>query len=166
MENPKDQKPVKKDKKSVKILEIERDDYKDKWVRTLAEFENFRRNTQKDKLDFIKYAGEKIILEVCEVLDNFEKALATEVTEENYKSYAKGIELIFQQLNSVLKKNDVIKIDALGKEFDPNYHEAISSIPALEPENTIVAVVSSGYMMGEKVIRASRVAVSSGNNEE
>ena len=150
----------------IQNLEKERDEFKDKWMRTLAEFENFRRNAQKDKQDWLKYANEKIILEVCDVLDNFERALSSEINEANYNSYVKGVEMIFQQLNSVLKKNNVIKIESLGKEFDPNYHEALSSIPAPEPENTVVAIIQNGYMIGEKVIRASRVAVSNGNEIE
>jgi len=143
-------------------LEIERNEFKDKWMRTLAEFDNYRKNTLKEKQDWIKYSNEKIILDLCDVLDNFDRALATEINAENFSSYVKGIELIFQQLNSILKKNDVIKIESLGKEFDPNYHEALSSIPSEEPENTVVAVIQNGYMIGEKVIRASRVAVSKG----
>jgi molecular chaperone GrpE len=142
--------------------EAECKEYKDKWLRTLAEFDNYRKNTLKEKQDWIKYANEKIILDLCDVLDNFERALATQVNNDNLSSYIKGVEMIFQQLNSVLKKNDVIKIEVLGKEFDPNYHEALSTLPSAEPENTIVAVIQNGYMMGERVIRPSRVAVSSG----
>ena len=162
-------KEVKMKKKKTEIiedLEIERDEFKDKWLRTLAEFENYRKNSLKERQEWLKYSNEKVFLEICDVLDNFERALSTEVNAENYSSYTKGVEMIFQQLKSVFKKNDVIKIEALGKEFDPNYHEAWSSIPALEPENTIVAVVQNGYMIGEKVIRPSRVAVSNGEKPE
>ena len=146
--------------------EIERDEFKDKWMRTLAEFDNFRKNTQKEKQDWIKYSNEKIIVDLCDVLDNFERALATEINNKNFNSYVKGVELIFQQLNSILKKNDVVKIESLGKEFDPNYHEALSSIPSKEPVDTVVAVIQNGYMIGERLIRASRVAVSNGENPE
>ncbi|MCL2063138.1 MAG: nucleotide exchange factor GrpE [Candidatus Cloacimonetes bacterium] len=162
-------KEVKMKKKKTEIiedLEKEKSEFKDKWLRTLAEFENYRKNSHKEKQDWIKYANEKVFLEFCDVLDNFERALSTDVNSENYSSYIKGVEMIFQQMNSIFKKNDVIKIDALGKEFDPNYHEAWSSIPALEPENIIVAIVQNGYMLGEKVIRASRVAVSNGEKPE
>ena len=145
-------------------LENEARESKDKWLRTLAEFENYRRNTFKEKQDWMKYANEKIILDLCDVIDNFERALQTQVTAKTLASYTKGIELIFQQLNSVLKKNDVIKIEVLGKEFDPNFHEALSSIPSEEPENKIIAVIQNGYMIGEKVIRPSRVAVSNGES--
>ena len=161
----KKEKPKKKSD-IIEQLEIERGEFKDKWIRALAEFDNYRKNAQKEKQDWIKYANEKLILEICDVFDNFERALTTEVNAENYKSFVKGVEMIYQQMNSVFKKNDVFKIDALGKEFDPNYHEAWSSIPAFEPENTVIAVVQNGYMLGEKVIRASRVAVSNGEKPE
>jgi molecular chaperone GrpE len=159
-------KPKPKKLSQIRQMEFERDEFKDKWMRTLAEFENFRKNTQRDRLDWIKYANEKILLEICDVNDNFEKALATEIHTENYQSIIKGIELIYQQINSVLKKNDVIKMEALGKDFDPNYHEAMSSIPSEEPENTIIGVIQNGYMIGEKVIRAPKVAVSAGELAE
>jgi len=160
--------PTEKKKKKSEIiedLEKEKNEFKDKWIRTLAEFDNFRKNAQKDKQDWIKYANEKLILDICDVVDNFERALATEVNAENYTSYVRGVEMIFQQINSLFKKNDVFKIEALGKEFDPNYHEAWSSVPAKEPENTIIAVIQNGYMIGEKLIRPSRVAVSNGEKE-
>lgn len=144
----------------------ERDEFKDKWLRTLAEFDNFRKNNLKEKQDWIKYANEKIILDLCEVLDNFERALATEVDAQSFEAYKKGIDLIFQQFNNILKKNNVTKIEAQGKEFDPNLHDALSSIPSEEDENIVVAVIQNGYMIGEKVIRHSRVAVSNGIKPE
>jgi len=156
----------KKKSDTINDLEIERDEFKDKWLRTLAEFDNYRKNALKDKQEWVKYANEKIILEFCDVLDNFERALATEVNATNFQSYVKGVEMIFQQIKTVFKKNEVIKIDCLGKEFDPNYHEAWSAVPDPEPENTIIAVIQNGYMIGEKVIRASRVAVSNGEKTE
>ena len=166
----KDVNETKKTKKTkaeeMEILQKEKEDLKDKWIRVLAEFENYKKNAFKEKQEWIKYANEKIILDVLDVLDNFDRAIATEVNEKNYPSYVKGVEMIFQQMNSILKKNDVIKIDSLGKEFDPNYHDAWSHIPATEPENTVVAVIQNGYMIGEKVIRPSRVAVSNGEEPQ
>ncbi len=148
----------------------ERDEFKDKWLRELASFDNFRKNTFKEKQDWIKYANEKIILDLCEILDNFERALSVDVTADNLESYKKGVDMIFQQFNTLLKKNNVEKIESLGEEFDPNIHDAISSIPSEEDENKIVAVIQNGYKMGEKIIRHSRVAVSNGikpdNNKE
>ncbi|MCL1826460.1 MAG: nucleotide exchange factor GrpE [Candidatus Cloacimonetes bacterium] len=152
--------------KTLEQAEIEIAEFKDKWLRTLAEFENYRKNSFKEKQDWLKYANEKIILDICEVLDNFERALSTKVTAKTIEPFTKGVNMIFQQLEGILKKNDVIKLDASGKEFDPNFHEALAHTPSDLPENKIVAVIQNGYMIGEKVIRPSRVAVSNGEKPE
>lgn len=148
------------------IITKERDEFKDKWLRELASFDNFRKNTLKEKQDWIKYANEKIILDLCEILDNFERALSTDINANNFESYKKGVEMIYQQFNNLLKRNNVEKIEALGQEFDPNIHDAISSIPSEEEENIIVAVIQNGYKIGEKIVKHSRVAVSNGLKPE
>ena len=147
-------------------LERERDEFKDKWMRLYADFENFKKRSEKEKADWIRYANEKIILDFCDVLDNFERALGTNIEMTNHEAYMKGIELIFQQLNSVLKKHNAIKIEVMGKEFDPQYHEALAAVPAKEKKNTIVGVIQNGYMMGDKVVRYSKVAVSNGEKPQ
>ncbi|HOE90367.1 MAG TPA: nucleotide exchange factor GrpE [Candidatus Cloacimonadota bacterium] len=144
----------------------ERDEFKDKWLRTLAEFDNFRRNTLKEKSDWMKYSNEKLILEVCDVFDNFERALSTDVNADNFKAFQDGIALIYQQLEALLKRNNVTKIEYEEKEFDPNFHEALAHIPSEYDENIIAALIQNGYKMNEKVIRAARVAVSNGNKPE
>jgi len=147
-------------------LEKERDEFKDKWMRVYAEFENFKKRAEKEKADWIRYANEKIILDFCDIVDNFERALSSNIEAKNHDAYVKGVELIFQQLNSVLKKYNAIKIEVMGKDFDPQYHEALASVPAKEKINTIVGVIQNGYMMGEKVLRYSKVAVSNGEKPQ
>ena len=142
-------------------LQVEYDELKDRWMRGAAEFENFRKRTFTEKADWIKNATERLVLELCDVVDNFERALHPEV-EKNREAFEKGIKLIFQQLEVVLKKEGVEKIDAFGKEFDPNLHEALAHIPSELEENKIVAVIQNGYIMNEKIIRPVRVAVSNG----
>ena len=142
-------------------LQKEYAELKDKRIRVIAEFENFRKRSFVEKVNWIKNANERIVLDVCDVLDNFERALHPEV-EKNRKTFEKGIELIFQQIESLLKKEGVQKIEALEKEFDPNFHEALAHIPSELEENKITAVIQNGYTMNEKVIRPVRVAVSNG----
>ena len=142
-------------------LQVEYDELKDRWMRGAAEFENFRKRTFTEKADWIKNATERLVLELCDVVDNFERALHPEV-EKNREAFEKGIDMIFQQLEAVLKKEGVEKIDAFGKEFDPNLHEALAHIPSELEENKIVAVIQNGYIMNEKIIRPVRVAVSNG----
>jgi len=143
-------------------LTVERDEYKDKYMRVMAEFQNYQKRAEKDKQDLIKYANERIITDLCDVLDNFERALSTDISSQNIQAYTKGVEQIFNQLNSVLHKNDVTKIEVMGKEFDPNFNEALSAIPSNQPKDTIVGVIQNGYMIGNKVLRYSKVVVSNG----
>jgi molecular chaperone GrpE len=134
----------------------------DKYLRTAAEFENFRKRSVSEKSNWIKYATERLILELCDVLDNFERALQQKEKEQEPKAFRKGIELIYKQFNDLLQKEGVKKMEAMHREFDPNFHEALARIPAEQEENVIVAIIQNGYMMNEKVIRPTRVAVSNG----
>ena len=147
------------------LLQTENAELKDKWIRSAAEFENFRRRNISEKSDWIRNATERIVLELCDVVDNFERAMYPEV-EKNQESYEKGFELIFQQLDGVLKKEGVKKIEAMGEEFDPQFHEALAHIPSELEDNKIVAVIQNGYTMNSKVIRPARVAVSNGEKPE
>ncbi len=167
-------KDLQKDKEQKKELIIEEKyqdllaenaELKDKWVRNAAEFENFRRRTISEKSDWIKNATERIVLELCDVVDNFERALLPDA-EKNRESFEKGIDLIFQQLDGVLKKEGVEKIEALKEEFDPQFHEALAHIPSELEDNKIAAVIQNGYTMNSKVIRPARVAVSNGEKPE
>ncbi|MDP8202033.1 MAG: nucleotide exchange factor GrpE [Candidatus Tenebribacter burtonii] len=162
---------IKKQKKELSLEEkylnllAENAEFKDKWIRSAAEFENFRRRSISEKSDWIRNATERIVLELCDVVDNFERAMYPEV-EKNREAYEKGIELIFQQLDGVLKKESVKKIEAMGEEFDPQFHEALVHIPSELEDNKIVAVIQNGYTMNSKVIRPARVAVSNGEKPE
>lgn len=146
-------------------LEAETSEWKDKYLRSMAEFENFRRRSQQEKADWIRLATEKLALNVCDVVDNFARALAQVSEEHKEDSYIKGFFLIEQQLVNVLSKEGVKKIEALGKEFDPNFHEALAHIPSDMEENTIAAIIQNGYTMHDKIIRPVRVAVSNGTKK-
>eukprot|EP01156_Anaeramoeba_ignava_P014006 Anaeramoba_ignava/a608017_40.p3 GENE.a608017_40~~a608017_40.p3 ORF type:complete len:201 (-),score=59.13 a608017_40:2180-2782(-) len=149
-------------KETVSILEKEKQEIKDKYLRTAAEFENYRRRSNEEKADWIKNATQKLVLEVCDVLDNFERAIITGKEKHTYESLMTGIEMIFKQLESVLKKEGVEKIEALGEEFDPMYHEALAQIPSEHDKNKVAAIIQNGYKMNNKIIRPVRVAVSNG----
>ena len=134
----------------------------DKMIRRAAEFENFRRRNASDKSNWIKNATERLVLEICDVVDNFERALHPDLKQSDPQAFKKGIELIYQQLENVLSKEGVKKIESKELEFDPNMHEAMAHIPSDFEENMIVAVIQNGYMMNHKIIRPARVAVSNG----
>lgn len=152
-------------KEQVEQLEIQVAELKDQKLRIAAEFENFRRRSIEEKSSWIKNATERLIVELCDVRDNFERALNVD-DKENQDSYRKGIDLIYQQLENILKKEGVKKIEADGADFDPRFHDALAHIPSELEENKVAAVIQNGYTMNDKVIRAARVAVSNGVKPE
>lgn len=135
---------------------------KDKYLRTMAEFENYRNRTNQEKSDWIRHASQELALKICDVADNFERALAQAKEEDLESPFGKGVLLIEKQLLSALEKEGIQRIDALGKEFDPEYHDALSHIPSEYDENIVAAIIKNGYTMHDKVIRAVQVAVSNG----
>lgn len=142
---------------------IEHIDYKDRYLRTMAEFENYRKRTNAEKADWIRHANQELALHICDVLDNFERALQQAKAEDLKNPFIKGIVLIEKQLANALGKEGIKKIEALGEDFDPEYHEALAHIPSEYDENIVAAVIQNGYKMHERVIRPARVAVSNGN---
>jgi len=139
---------------------------KDKYLRTMAEFENYRRRTIAEKADWIRQATRDLALHICDVLDNFERALVQAAIEDRESPFGKGIVLIEKQLVTALEKEGVKKIEALGEEFDPEFHEALAHIPSEYEENIVAAIIQNGYTMHDKVIRPVRVAVSNGKNKK
>ena len=130
----------------------------ERYMRLMAEFQNFKRRAAREKSDIHAYANEKIIGELLPVLDNFERALQTE--SGDLESYAKGMELIFTQLKTALEHAGLEEIKALGEEFDPNVHNAVMTEDSEEQEDgQISKVLQKGYKLNDKVIRPSMVAV-------
>lgn len=141
----------------IKALEEAAAADKDKYLRLLAEYDNFRKRSAKEKLDASENASAKAALEVISVIDNFERAMAAECSDENYK---KGVEMIYNQFTEVIKKLGVEEIEALGREFDPKLHNAVSNVEDENfGENTVSQVYQKGYKMGERVIRCAMVVV-------
>ncbi|OYT10493.1 MAG: nucleotide exchange factor GrpE [Bacteroidetes bacterium 4572_112] len=142
------------EKANYKIAEIN-----DKYLRLYSEFDNFRKRTIKEKSDIYKTAGEDVILSIISIVDDFERALKnTEDNDEN-KAHREGLELIFNKFNKILENKNVIEIDAMGKEFDTDLHEAITQIPAPSEDmkDKVIDVVEKGYTMNDKVIRFAKV---------
>ena len=141
----------------IKALEEAAAADKDKYLRLLAEYDNFRKRSIQEKLNASSDATARAALEVISVIDNFERAMAAECSDENYK---KGVEMIYGQFLEVIKKLGVEEIDALGKEFDPNMHNAVSQVEDENfGENTVSQVYQKGYKLGDKVIRCAMVVV-------
>jgi molecular chaperone GrpE len=149
-------------KEQLAELQQELETMKDKYLRNAAEFENFRRRSIQEKSQWIKNATQRLVLELCDVNDNFERALITHDDHKQNGSFEEGIRLIYQQISTILEKEGVKKIEALEADFDPQFHEALAQIPSELEENKIAAVIQNGYTMNDLVIRPARVAVSNG----
>ncbi len=168
-DTPKEEKKSAKEKKAEKKekadknaeiiakLEAEVSAEKDKYFRVAAEYDNFRKRSINDKLSAVDDAKSKTITDFLSVIDNFERAMAAECSDENYK---KGIDMIFNQYLSILTKLGVTEIEAMGVEFNPNFHNAINQITDENlPENTVAQVFQKGFMLGDKIIRPAMVVV-------
>lgn len=151
----------------VKNLHKELTDYKDKYLRVLAESENARKRLQKERQEMTRYAIENVVIDFLRPLDNLENALrfAQEMSEE-VKNWAFGFQMILTQFKDALASNGVIALDSQGKTFDPHTHEAIEMIETDDyPPGMVVEESVRGYKMGERVIRAARVKVSKNKSD-
>lgn len=157
-EEPCEEAPEEKPEEPEKPAEDE--DLNTKYLRLAADFQNFRRRTEKEKSDIYAFANEKFALGLLEVMDNFERAMEHAADSSDPK-LAEGMQLILKQLQGVLEKNNVVEIEALGKPFDPAFHNAVMTEAAEEgtEPNTVTKVFQKGYMLNQKVIRPSMVAV-------
>ena len=128
-----------------------------KYLRLMADFQNYKRRTEKEKGDIYAFANEKIVSELLNVIDNFERALDA---GSDGDSFVEGMNLIFKQLQGVLEKAGVVEIEALGKDFDPNFHHAVLTEDSTEYESgKVTAVLQKGYLLNNKVIRPTMVKV-------
>ena len=130
----------------------------ERYMRLMAEFQNFKKRAAKEKTDIHAYANEKLMNELLPVLDNFERALETKTDE--VESYAQGMQLIFEQMKTALSNHGLKEIAALGEDFDPNKHSAVMTEESEEYESGKVSkVLQKGYELNGRVIRPAMVAV-------
>lgn len=144
-----------KDKTQEKIDELE-----DKVKRQLAEFENFRKRTEKEKATMFEAGAKSVIEKILPVIDNFERGLATTKEEDKTNPHVEGMNMIYKQLMTELEKLEVKPIEAVGQEFNPDFHNAIMQVESDEYESGIIAQeLLKGYTYRDSVIRHSMVAV-------
>lgn len=148
-------------------LKEEINKWKDKFLRKMAEFDNYKKRVEQDQLQLIKYANEKLIKDLLPVIDDFERTLSFSKEELKNNSILQGVEMVYNKLMKILTDYGLKKIDALNQPFDFNYHEALLQVPkdGVEPM-TVVEEVEKGYILNDKVIRHSKVIVSSEMNIE
>jgi molecular chaperone GrpE len=135
-------------------------DSDDRYRRLAADFQNYKKRTEKEKSDIYAYANEKFAEGLLEVIDNFERAIGQDAGGGADEKFIKGMELIMDQLVNVLAANDVEEIAALGEEFDPNVHHAVQMAPSKEFDSgKVMNVIQKGYRIRGKVLRPAMVVV-------
>jgi len=150
------------EKANAKIKELEEkiDEYENRYVRLRADFDNFRRRVDLDKQASEKYRAQHLITNLLPAIDNFERALQMASEDEQTKQLLQGMEMVYRNILEALKKEGVEPIEALGKEFDPHYHQAIMQAQEEDVEsNIIVEEFQKGYILKDRVIRPSMVKV-------
>lgn len=136
---------------------------KDKYLRLFAEFENFRRRTQKESFELIAAANYKLMGKLTEVLDNFNLAFDPKHKGDKLDDFEKGIRLIYNKLKDILSEEGLEEIEPVGAEFDPNLHDALMQQPSdTVPENHIIQVLQKGYKVKSKILKHAKVIVSKG----
>jgi len=145
-------------------LREENEQLKSRVLRTLADFENFRKRTEREKTDFFKYALTNFMKELLPILDNFDRGL--DHAEEG-DEFHKGVLLIYKQLFDVLHKNGLTPIEEAGVRFDPNVHEAVvrEDDPSV-PSHTVTAILQKGYFLHDRLLRPALVKVAVGGPDE
>jgi len=145
----------------VQRLQSLADEYQQRALRTQADFDNFRKRTLKEKEDFAKYASSKLITELLPIIDNFDRAISAAGDNAEIESFAKGVSMIFRQLEGVLKAEGLEAMDAVGQPFNPEFHQAIMQVESDEyEEGIVVEEVQKGYMLKDRVLRPAMVKVS------
>lgn len=145
-------------------LRQENTELKNRYLRTLADFDNLRKRTEREKADFARYATSGVLKDIIPVLDNFDRALEHSDADDEFH---KGIELIYKQLYDVLTKHGLRPIDEVGAHFDPNIHEAVvreedSSVPS----HTVTAILQKGYFLHDRLLRPALVKVAVGGPDQ
>lgn len=149
------------EKDPLQKAEEELESLKDKYLRTVAEFDNYRKRSLKEKTELVLNGGEKTITAILPVLDDMERAVANADKADSVKALEEGWELIFKKLRTILEGLGVKKIDTDDKEFDVDFHEAIAMVSGMgdDKKGKVVDCVQTGYTLNDKVIRHAKVAV-------
>ena len=146
------------EKLTAQVTELE-----DRLLRSAAEFDNFKKRTARRFDEIVRSANDRILLQLLDVIDNCERALDHGNEQTDPEGYREGMKLIYEQLTTLLDKHEVSPIEAVGKPFDPNLHEAVMQTDSDEyPEGTVAVEMSKGYRQGERILRHSKVGVSAG----
>jgi len=143
-------------------LQADLDRFRDLALRSQADFDNYKKRAAREKEDAVKYANSSLLQRLVSILDNFELGLAAAKTESAQSPIYSGMVLVQKQLNDLLEENGLQAIEADGKKFDPNLHEAIAHEPSGSAEGTVIRQARRGYRFKDRLLRPARVVVSRG----
>ena len=153
--------------KKLEEVEKEKNEFSDRLLRTMAEFDNYRKRVAREKEDLIKYGNEKFAFDILFVMDNLERSLEQARKSQEVEPVIEGIEMIRKQFVSALEKFDVKPFESVGEPFDPERHEAMAQQEHDEyEENTVIEEYQKGYFLKEKLLRPARVIVSKSKEKE
>ena len=134
--------------------------WRDKYMRLQAEFDNYRKRTLREKMDLVASGGSDVIKSMLSVLDDMYRAVAASEKSDDIAALREGEKLVLQKFEEALRQKNVTEIEALDKEFDPDFHEAVARFAAGEDKKgKVIDVVQRGYMLGDKVLRYAKVVV-------
>lgn len=148
-------------KKQIEELQSKIEQMNDTYLRTLAEYDNYRKRTIKEKADLIKTGGESVLINILGVVDDVERGLESSRKAQDVDALREGVELIYNKFNGFLKQNGISSIETVGEPFNTDHHEAIATIPAPEEslKGKVIDCVQKGYYLHDKVIRFAKVVV-------
>jgi molecular chaperone GrpE len=143
----------------------ERDDYRDRFLRSIAEFDNYRKRIERERRELAEFVSFEILSDLLPLVDDLERALAAapgESSTQTVASYRTGVELIYKQLAELLRKRNVTAIEAKGADFDPHVHQAVTSeVSTTHRDNEVIEELRRGYRLGERLLRPAMVKVAS-----
>ncbi|MFA7368348.1 MAG: nucleotide exchange factor GrpE [Kiritimatiellales bacterium] len=151
--------------KAVTPVVAEEEPLRDQLLRLRADFDNFRKRTQRERSELFLMANETLFLEMLPIIDHFEMGFKSAEEHKTDCSVTEGFRMVYNQLLDVLKKFNVTDIDTIGEAFDPHRHESLLHMPSDKPAGIVIEQIRRGYMLGEKLLRAAQVIVSSGPQE-
>ncbi|WP_297045015.1 nucleotide exchange factor GrpE [Thermoflavifilum sp.] len=145
----------------VEKLENELAEYKDKYLRLVAEFDNYKKRTARERIELIQTAGREIIVSLLDVLDDFDRAMQQMDQAKDVAALKEGIQLIYNKFKSILQSKGLREMETLHAHFDPELHEAISEVPAPDEQlkGKVLDNVQKGYLLNDKIIRHAKVVV-------
>lgn len=154
-------------KAEYEAYKAEAEEQRDQMLRTVAEFDNSRKRTEREKEESLKYALESFVKELIPTVDSIERAIQSTTESEDFGALAEGVEMIYKGILSTLEKRGVLPIDTANEPFDPMQHEAVMHVESEEvPENHVIEEWQKGYLLHNRVIRPSMVSVSKGKSEQ